>query len=163
MIVSLIVAMDEAGGIGFRGRLPWHLGTDLRLFRERTLGHHLVVGRRTWEAIGRPLPGRKMIVISRTLSAVPEGVQVARSLAEALDWARGEGEEEVFIGGGAQVYTVALPLARRIYLTRVQARGEADTFFPAVNWAQWRCVERQAFPAGPQDDHPFEAEIWVRP
>lgn len=162
MILSLIVAMDEAGGIGYRGQVPWHLGTDLRYFRERTMGHYLIVGRCTWEAIGRPLPGRKMLVISRTRTSLP-GVQVVRSMAEALTWVDAAEDEEVFVGGGAQVYAVALPLAQRIYLTRVHARVAADTFFPRVNWDGWRCVERHAFPAGPHDDYPFDMELWVRP
>ncbi len=162
MIVSIIVAMDEVGGIGYRGGLPWRLRTDLRLFREHTMGHHLIVGRRTWEAIGRPLPGRRMIVVSRTLQAVA-GVQVFPSLDGALQAAEAAGEDEAFIGGGAAVYAAAIPRTRRIYLTRVHARVPADVFFPVVDWAAWRCVLRRDFPAGPEDEYPFSWEIWELP
>ncbi len=130
MIVSLIVAMEQSGGIGKQGQIPWRLPDDLKLFKQITMGHHLVVGRVTYESIGRALPGRHMLVVTRQPDYPAPGCVVVHSLEEALAVARHAGEEEVFIGGGAQIYQQALPLALRLYLTRVHAKVASDAFFP---------------------------------
>ena len=160
MIVSLIVAMEESGGIGQAGRLPWHLGDDLYLFKKNTLGHHLVMGRKTYESIGRPLPGRKMIVLSRQPDFAAPGVLPAASLEEALQIARQAQEDEVFIIGGGQVFAQALPLAQRLYLTRVHASLPCDTFFPPVDLQGW-VVRRECFqPANEDNDYPFTFQMF---
>ena len=141
MIVSLVVAMDEGRGIGSRNRVPWHLSTDLKNFKALTMGHHLVMGRKTYESIGKALPGRTTIVITRQQDYQPPDCLVAHALDDALETARQRGEEEVFIVGGGQIYAQALPLADRIYLTRVHARVEADVFFPAFDESLW--VEKE--------------------
>lgn len=159
MIVSLIVAMDREQGIGIEGRLPWHLRDDLRHFKRLTMGHVLVLGRRTWEGIGRPLPGRRMIVLtSREDYPVPDGVRVCRSLNGALKQARDAGEEEVFIGGGAGLYLKALPRADRIYLTRVDASADADVRFPGFDLSGWSTRLLEKHPAGGGNDHAFRIE-----
>ena len=144
MIVSLIVAMEEGRGIGRDNRVPWHLGDDLYIFKKSTLGHHLVMGRKTYESIGRPLPGRKMIVLSRQADFTAPGILHAASLEEALQIARQAQDDEVFIIGGGEVFTQALPLARRIYLTQVHGRIACDTFFPEIDLTDWK-VRRECF------------------
>lgn len=142
MIISLVVATDRRRGIGIGNRLPWRLPADLKRFRELTMGHHLIVGRKTWESIGRPLPGREMIVITRDRGYRAEGCQVAHSLGEALEMARARAESEVFIGGGAEIYKEALARADRIYLTLVDTEVEADAFFPEIDEREW--IERES-------------------
>jgi dihydrofolate reductase len=145
MLVSLIVAMDEEQGIGKDGRVPWRLSADLRRFKALTMGHHLIVGRKTWESIGRPLPGRVMVIVTRNREYHPQNCPeciVATSLQAALELARQAGEDEVFIGGGGEIYAQALPLADRIYLTTVHTRAGCDVFFPAFDPGGWVEVER---------------------
>lgn len=146
MRISLIVAIADNGVIGRDNDLPWHLSADLRRFKRLTMGHHLVMGRRTFDSIGRPLPGRQMIVISRSQPELPDGVDLAPSLDAALAHAREAGDTEVFIAGGAQIYRSALPLAERLYLTRVHRDFPGDVVFPEIDETEWRIVE--------QEDHP---------
>jgi len=157
MRISLIVAMDRHGGIGFEAQLPWRLSADLRRFRALTLGHHLLLGRRTWESIGRPLPGRQLIVLSRqgeySLPPAPDCFLV-HSLDEGLALAERHGETELFIGGGAELYRLTLPLAHRLYLTEVATDGPADTFFPPWNPREWREVEVDSHPADDRNQFP---------
>ena len=156
MQVSVIVAVGQNGAIGKDGRVPWHLRSDLQRFKRTTMGHHLIVGRRTWEGIGRALPGRQMVVITRDEAySVPEGVQIAHSLDEALAISYAAGDDEAFVAGGAQIYALAMPLATRLYLTEVQASPEADAWFPEWDRVAW--VERSCddYPAGEHDDHAF--------
>ncbi|MBT0652723.1 dihydrofolate reductase [Geomobilimonas luticola] len=130
MIVSLIAAMAENRVIGSKGGIPWHLPADLAHFRELTTGHPVIMGRTTFASIGRPLPGRRNLVLSRTAGFRAEGVEVFASLEDAL--AACTGADEVFIGGGGEVYREALPRADRIYLTVVHRYYEGDTFFPEI-------------------------------
>ena len=133
---SLIVARARNGAIGLANAMPWHLPADLAHFKRTTLGHPVIMGRRTWESIGRALPGRKNIVVSRTPGFRAEGAQVVGSLEEA--WRAAEGAEEAFVIGGARLYAEALPEADRIYLTDVMAEVEGDTFFPRLDPREWR-------------------------
>jgi len=162
MRVSLIVAWADDQVIGSENELPWRLPADLAHFKRLTMGHHLVLGRKTWDSIGRPLPGRTMVVISRTSPELPEPVRRARTFKEAIDLARGNGEDEVFVAGGASIYALALPIADRIYLTRIDAVIEGDTRFPAVNWREWRQVESVDHVADDSNPYPYRFEIWDR-
>lgn len=128
--VSLIAAMAENRVIGKGGHLPWHVPADLKRFRELTMGHSLIVGRKTWESIGRPLPGRRMIVLTRRESFVAEGCMVAHDFSEALSLAGDD--PEVFVGGGVEIFRQALPLAHRIFLTVVHGAYEGDVTFPEI-------------------------------
>ncbi len=157
MIVSVIVAAEEGGGIGYQGRVPWKLKDDLKLFKETTMGHHLIVGRKTWESIGRALPGRTMVVITRQPDYVAEGAEVAHSLSDALVLAQSRGETEAFVGGGAEIYAEALPRADRMYYTRVLARVRCDTLFPWQGELTMREIERREFPADDRNEYAF---IW---
>lgn len=129
--------MDQRGAIGAGGGLPWRLSADLKRFRELTWGHHIIMGRKTFESIGKPLPGRETVIITRDRSFEAEGCTIAHSLDEALSIARERGEQEAFICGGAQIYEQATGIADRMYLTAVHAQVEADTFFPAWNRSEW--------------------------
>lgn len=153
MIISLIVAMDEHRGIGKDGGLPWKLSSDLKRFRELTMGHNIILGRKTFESIGRPLPGRRMIVVTRNPEFKAEGCSIAHSVANAIELARDRGEDEVFICGGAQIYEKTIGIADRIYLTRVHARVSADTFFPAFDSSVWDEELSSFHPADEKNDY----------
>lgn len=137
MIISLIAALDRQGGIGKNNQLPWRLSEDLRRFRELTTGHHIIVGRKTYESIGKHLPNRTMIVVTRQPDFKAKGCLVVNSIEAALLLAKVRDENEVFIIGGAEIYAQVLPLADRLYLTLVEAEVEADTFFPAYEEGVW--------------------------
>jgi dihydrofolate reductase len=162
MRVSLIVAAAENGVIGRSGGLPWRLSADLAAFKRRTMGHHLLVGRRTWESIARPLPGRHMLVVSRRAGLpLPEGVRRVASPDEGLEVAAAAGEDELFVAGGGELYRQLLPRAERVYLTRVLARVEGDVRFPALD-AGWERTASEEHPADERNAHPFRFETWER-
>ncbi|HSK77484.1 MAG TPA: dihydrofolate reductase [Thermoanaerobaculia bacterium] len=139
--ISLIVAMAANRVIGRDNDLPWRLPGDLRRFKRLTLGHTLVMGRKTWESIGRPLPGRAIVVVTRQEGyGVPPGVSVARSVEEALEIAEGD---EVFIAGGEEIFRQTIDRADRLYLTRIDKDFPGDTFFPEFDPERFRLVERE--------------------
>ncbi len=152
-MLSLIVAMSLNHVIGHANRLPWHLPADLRFFKRMTLGKPVVMGRKTFESIGRPLPDRVNIVITRRQDYRAAGCQVAHSLPEAL--AIAEPTAEIMLIGGASLYAQALECAERIYLTLVAVELEGDTRFPALDWAQWRQLWREDHPADARHAHPY--------
>ena len=154
MIVSLIVAMDERGGIGKGNRLPWRLSADLKRFRELTMGHHIVMGRKTFESIGRALPGRQTVIVTRNPTLEVEDCLIAHSLDEALRLAEGRGETEAFICGGAEIFAQSIERADRLYLTEVHAEVEADTFFPAWDRSLWREAQSVYHPADEKNQYP---------
>jgi dihydrofolate reductase len=147
MIISLLVAMDEKGGIGKDNGLPWHLSADLKRFKALTMGHHLIMGRKTYESIGRSLPGRVMVIITRNPEYQVEGCLIAHSLEEALRIVEQREESEAFIIGGGQIFAQALPLADRIYLTRVHTVSQADVFFPPFDPQEWSIQAKSELPA----------------
>jgi dihydrofolate reductase len=152
-IVSLVVAADERGGIGRDGGLPWHLPADLQRFKALTMGKPIVMGRRTWDSIGRPLPGRRSLVVSRQSGLALEGAEVVDSLEAALHAARDA--PEVCVIGGAELYRAALPRADRIHLTRVHWTVAADTFLPPLDAAAWRQVACERHPADDRHAHAY--------
>ncbi len=162
MIVSLLVAMDERRGIGRAGRLPWRLSTDLKRFRELTMGHHIIVGRKTFESIGKPLPGRAMIIVTRDPVYHADGCVVAHSIADALESARAEGETELFVCGGAEIYAQTVDVAERIYLTRVAADCDADTFFPELDCGEWAEASSEPHTADEKNEYAFTFSLLVR-
>ena len=154
MRVSAVVAASENGVIGREGGLPWHVSSDLKLFKEITLGKPVIMGRRTWESLPRkPLPGRRNIVITRQADFVAEGAELVHSVDEAL--AVCAGEADVSIIGGGQVYAEAMSRTDRIYLTRIHLEVDGDTFLPDLNEDEWREVERREFARGERDDADF--------
>ena len=153
MILSIIAALDEGGGIGFENQIPWHLPGDLGRFKKLTMGHHLILGRKTYQSIGKPLPGRMMIVLSRNPETKLTGSLVAGSLQDALQIARDAGESEAFVIGGADIYQLALPIADRMYLSHVHTTSKADVYFPAYEAENWLKICEQEFPA--DEANPF--------
>lgn len=162
MIVSLIAAMDRNRGIGTGNQLPWRLPADLRRFRELTMGHHIIVGRKTYESIGRPLPGRQMIIVTREKGYEAQDWFITHSVQEAINLARDRGESEVFVCGGAEIYRQSLDFADRMYLTLVDAEVAADTFFPEFDRDRW--IEQESFhhPADENNPYPFTFNLMLR-
>jgi dihydrofolate reductase len=165
-IVALVVAMGENRAIGKDGDLPWRLSSDMRYFRKVTLGKPIVMGRRTFESLGRVLDRRLNIILTRDRDFAVEGAVVAHSLSEALDIAGNEakraGVGEIMVIGGEELFREVLPQAARIYLTEVHAAPEADTWFPEFDRRKWREVSREAHEASPKDDHDFSFVVLER-
>lgn len=157
--IVLVAAVAENGVIGGDNRLPWRLRTDLRRFRDLTMGKPVVMGRRTYRSLGRPLPGRQNIVLTRDPSFAADGVEVAHSLDAALALARrlaaANGGDAIMVIGGAGLFAQTLPLADCLHLTLVHATPPGDVHFPAFDGAVFRETAREAHPAGPDDDHAF--------
>ena len=166
MTLSVIVAAARNGVIGSNNALPWHLPGDLRYFKRITMGKPVVMGRRTFESIGRLLPGRTNIVVTRQPDYAFEGLRVVASLEQALalaeDIALIDGVEELMVIGGAEIYRAALPLAARIYLTEVHADVEGDAFLPAIEWSEWREISRQQFAADDGNPYPYSFVVFER-
>jgi dihydrofolate reductase len=162
MTISLIVAVSENLVIGKDGDLPWHLPADLRHFKNTTMGHHLIIGRRTWDEVGGPLPGRKMVVITRSRTFSAEGATVVHSLEEALEAAADDSEP--FIGGGAYIYRMALArdLVDRLYITRIHAEVEGDTFFPEIDLDDWILVSEEHHEADEKNEYPYSFLVYER-
>ncbi len=139
MSIHLIAAVAKNGVIGYHGQIPWDIPADLQHFKVLTMGHTVIMGRRTYKSIGRPLPGRQNIVVTTTVDAI-EGCQIARSLTAALAMAE---NERIFVIGGAMLYAEALLMVDYLDLTLVDAEPEGDTFFPMVNWNWFEEVERE--------------------
>lgn len=165
MTISLILAMDELRGIGINNKLPWRLPADLAFFKKTTLGHTILMGRKTYESIGRPLPGRQNVVLTRDASFVAEGCEVVHSaeeVAAAYGRAGSKAAEELFVIGGAEVYDLMLPQADRMYITEIAHRFEADAFFPEVDRGQWRVVSREKGIRDEKNPYDFEFVIYER-
>ncbi len=145
MRISLVVAVSENGVIGRASALPWHLPDDLKHFKQVTLGKPILMGRRTFESIGRVLPGRLNLVLSRTDAPLPAGAQRVASLHEAIQ--RAAPAPELCVIGGAELFRLALPRAHTIYLTRVAAMVDGDTYFPALDMSEWEETEHEYHPA----------------
>ena len=154
--MTLVVAADQAGGIGLDGDLPWRLPDDLKWFKRVTMGYPLVMGRKTHESIGRSLPGRLNVVITRQDGYVPyDGAEVAGSLAAALDRAAADNADEVMVIGGAEIFRSALPMADRVLLTRVHATFAADTFLNDLDPGEWREIWREDHAADARNPHAY--------
>lgn len=162
MIISLIVAMDEKGGIGKNDRLPWRLPSDLKRFKQITMGHCLVMGRKTYETIGNPLPGRRMIIVTRQKDYFIEGCIVVGSLKEAINLADSDHEEELFIIGGGEIFHQAIQFANKIYLTTVHTDIDADVFFPRIDPAHWLySSSAETYPAD-NDEYGSDFKVLIR-
>lgn len=148
MIISLIVACGRKGEIGKKNGLLWHISEDLKNFKRITLGKTILMGRKTYESIGKPLPGRETIVLTRSEDFDVPGVSVARSFESAIELAKKQEVEEFVICGGGEIYRQAMPFVQKIYLSKIDAEDvEADTFFPVINPEQWRVAEENIYPA----------------
>ncbi len=152
--LTIIAAMGRNRAIGRDGRMPWHLPGELQHFKRTTMGKPIVMGRKTWESIGRALPGRQNLVVTRNVKYRADGAEVAAGLDEAIEAARGD---EVMIIGGGELYRQALPFADRMILTLVDADPPADTWFPAWEEADWQRYRLRRVPA--DDDNPLSYEV----
>lgn len=157
MTVSIIAAVAENGVIGAGNGLVWHLPEDLKSFKRLTMGHYIIMGRNTHESIGRPLPGRTNIVISRNRNYKVTGCLVFNSLNNALDHARSNREKEVFIIGGAQLYHEAISKADKMYFTRVHGKVDGDVYFPGISLKDWEILKRTHFKK--DDRHAYSFDI----
>jgi dihydrofolate reductase len=167
MKLAIYVAIAENGVIGRDNGLPWKLSTDLKRFKATTMGKPIIMGRKTWQSIGRPLPGRLNIVVTRDPDFRAEGAEIVRSLDEGLKLAavRGRcmtGADEVCVVGGGEIYRQALPLADRLYVTHVLASPDGDTRFPPIDPEVWKAVSTKEFPAGDKDTHPTRYAVYER-
>ena len=166
MRLCLIAAVAENGVVGKNNALPWHLPEDLKYFKRMTLGKPIVMGRKTFESIGRPLPGRTNIVVSRNKSYAPDGVEVVDSLESALTLAsqiaESEGQKDLMVIGGAAIYAAALPLAQCLYITEVHGEVEGDAYFPEVDWSLWHEVSRQRNAAPDSGGYDFSFVVFQR-
>ena len=153
MRIAIIVAMAQNRVIGRDNQLPWHLPADLRHFKANTMGKPIIMGRKTWESIGRPLPGRSNIVVTRDRDYTADGCVVVHSLDEAL--AAATGHDEVMVIGGAEFYRQVLPEATTLYLTQIHDAIQGDAFFPELDMEQWQEVERQDFEPDEKNPHAY--------
>jgi dihydrofolate reductase len=165
-IIALVVAVAENGVIGRNGRLPWRIPSELQHFKRITMGKPLIMGRNTFASLKKPLEGRDNIVLTRNADYAPNGAIVAHDADKAIDIARRcakqRGADEIMVIGGAEIYTLMFPHARRIYLTRIHAAPEGDVHFPAYDAARWREREARLQSRGPKDDHDYTLSVLER-
>ncbi|AKP47495.1 dihydrofolate reductase [Bacillus smithii] len=159
-MISLIVAMDENGVIGNENRLPWRLPEDLKFFKRTTMGHVIVMGRKTFESIGKPLPGRKNVVLTKNRSFRADNCTIVHSPEEVL--AMNDQYGEIFIIGGAEIFRIFLPHAKRMYITKIHHHIAGDTYFPEVNWSEWRIEEKKKGIKDEQNPYDYEFLLFSR-
>jgi len=166
MRLSVIVAVAENGVVGVNNALPWYLPDDLKYFKQTTMGKPVVMGRKTYESIGKPLPGRTNIVVTHNQDYQAEGVKVVGSLSEALELAADiaviDGKDELMVIGGAAVYAAAIPMADRLYVTEVHAEVDGDAYLPAVEWSEWRELTREKHVAVAPNSYDFSFVVYQR-
>ncbi len=162
MIISLVVAAANNNAIGKDGTMPWHLPNDLRHFKNVTWGMPVVMGRKTFDSLGKALPGRKNIVITRQPGWKAENAVSVASIEDALFLARETDAREVMVIGGGEIYRTVFAKAKRIYLTRVDGDPDADTFFPAVDPKEWRLVSQKNYEADEKNDYNYSFQVWER-
>lgn len=162
MLVSAIVAVAKNNVIGKDNQIPWYLPADLAYFKRTTLGHHILMGRNSFRSIGRPLPKRTNVVITRDPYFAAEGVLVAHSIEEALAIAAANGEQEAFIIGGGAIYQDSMHLLDRLYLTEVDTQAEGDVFFPEIDRAEWRETWQEAHQPDAKNEFAYTFRIFER-
>lgn len=161
-MISFIVAAAENNVIGKDNQLPWHLPNDMKYFKNQTWGMTVVMGRKSLESLGKPLQGRKNIVVTRNKDWKREGAEVAHSIDEAIELAKKTGANEIFIIGGAEIFKAAMPVADRIYLTRIHHKFEGDAYFPEVEESQWQLVQSRFCNADDKNQYPHTFQVWER-
>ncbi len=162
MIVSLIVAVSSNNVIGKDDKLPWHLPNDLKYFKNTTWAMPIIMGRKTYESIGKPLPGRTNIIISRNSDWKADGVESVQSLDMAIEVAHKLQVKELFIIGGAEIFNTSLPLARKIYLTRIHEEIDGDVFFPKVNEEKWNLISNRDCESDDKNGYKHSFQVWER-
>jgi dihydrofolate reductase len=162
MTISLIVAAAKNNAIGKDGKLPWHLPNDMKHFKNITWGMPIVMGRKTFESLGKPLRGRKNIVITRQPGWKADGVITVKNIEDAMFVVKEADAKEVMVIGGGEIYKTLFEKARRIYLTRVEAEPEADTFFPSLKPEEWHLMSQQNYEADEKNAYNYSFQTWER-
>jgi dihydrofolate reductase len=162
MILSLLVAADEANVIGKDNKLPWHLPNDLKYFKNQTWAMPILMGRKTFESIGKPLQGRKSIVITRNNEWKHQGLEVVHSVEQAIGKAKEFGIKEIFVIGGAEIFQTAFAQANRIYLTRIHHSFDGDVYFPEVSDKDWNLMQSRFCAADEKNKYPHSFQVWER-
>ncbi len=163
MIISSIVATSENNVIGLDNDLPWHLPNDLKYFKKRTSGHTIIMGRNTYESIGRPLPNRENIIITRNPDYKVEGARTFHSLESAVEYCESKAMDEVFFIGGAQIYTECIPWSNKLYITHVHCKIEGGTaFFPEVDWDDWEEQEKELHKKDEKNEFDHTFAVYTR-
>lgn len=162
MILSAIVATAKNNVIGKDNDIPWYLPADLKYFKKITIGHHIIMGRKCYESIGRPLPKRTNVVVTRNPFFIATGCLIAHNVAEAVALAEANGESEVFIIGGGQIYEIAMPYIDRLYLTEVDLSVEGDIFFPEIDENLWKLTSEEKHSADEKNEHNYTFKILER-
>jgi len=162
MIISLVVAAAENNVIGKDNRLLWHLPNDMKFFKNTTWGMPVIMGRKTFESLGKPLAGRPNIVMTRDQNWKADGTRVVSTLEEALQAAADTDAKEAFVIGGGEIFNQSLPLAHRVYLTRVHASPEGDTFFPELPADEWQLLSQLDFDADARHQYAYSFQVWQR-
>lgn len=160
MILSILAAASENNVLGKENQLVWTLKDDTAFFKNTTLGHTVIMGRKTYDSMGKPLPRRRNLIVTRNTRLTVPTAEVIHSLNDALELCRDE--QEVFLIGGAELYALGMPLAHRIYLTRVHATMDGDAFFPVLDMHIWKLMHSQSFPADSRNDHAFSFLTYER-
>jgi dihydrofolate reductase len=169
MILSFVIAFGKNRGLGFGNKLPWNLPDDLKRFKEITRGHTVIMGRKTYDSLGRSptgepmgrlLPERKNIIITRDTSYKVDGATIAHSIEEAIEEVKNE--DEAFVIGGAEILKLALPYVDKMYLTHVDAEVEADSFFPEINWEEWKTVSEEFHPKDDRHLYDFTYRVYEK-
>jgi dihydrofolate reductase len=161
-MISFIVAADENNVIGKENQLPWHLPSDMKYFKNQTWGMTVIMGRKSLDSLGKPLQGRKNIVVTRNRDWQHDGVQVAHSVEEAIELAKQTGLKEIFIIGGAEIFKTSMPVADRIYLTRIHHQFEGDAYFPEIPANKWNLVKSHFYPADEKNKYAHTFQVWER-
>jgi dihydrofolate reductase len=163
MTISIIAALADNNVIGRNNALPWHLPADLKRLKQTTMGHHVIMGRKTFDSVGKPLPGRVNVVVTHNVDFTPDGVAIARSVEEAISKAEAAGDDEIFILGGAEIFRQSIHRANRMYLTRVHTEPEGDTFFPEFDDVnEWKLVDAEHFEADEKNRYPYSFLTYER-
>lgn len=162
MTLSIIVAISRNRAIGIDNQIPWYLPADLKYFKKTTLGHHLLMGRKSFLSIGKPLPGRINMVLTRDAFYNASGILIVHSINEAIELAKQSGEEELFVIGGGEIYKQCLPLVDKLYITEVDLEAEGDTFFPEIDYAEWELKSNQFNKADDRNKWNYSFKIYCR-
>jgi len=166
VLVAMIAGVAENNVIGVDGKIPWRVRSDMAFFKRTTMGKPIIMGRKQYETVGRPLPGRTNIVVSRQAGYQPDGVIVINDLTAAIEHGRtiaeADGVDEVMIIGGGEIYAQAMPRAQRLYISHIALAPPGDVVFPAIDPARWRVAERPAIEPSPKDEAPFHIDIYER-
>ncbi len=162
MIISTIVAVSENEVIGKNNQLPWHLPADLKYFKKITNGHHVLMGRKCFESIGKPLPGRTNLVLTRNNNYQPDGIVKIHTIDDGINIAKEHGETELFILGGADVFRLTMPVIDKLYFNTIHAEFEGDTFWPKTDWTQWKLDSTEYHDADTNNLFPYSFSVFTR-